>query len=452
MKKRRINTYRDWKRQTVSLDDLLLDPDNIRLNVRHKDQSSILIDLFANEQAFEILKSIVESGFFPDEVPVVIKKDSKYVVLEGNRRVAALQALKEPQTVPQYTNEIKKITVDLIPITQLMVVVAPGRNSALRFLANKHTRRSRKPWKTLRQAYFYYAQYEQGKGIEQLRIEYSGVDIPRFVRMFEVHRIARSMRYDDGIARKVSDEKKFEISTLERIYGDPYVRERIGVSFDEEGHVIVSSHKDAFEKIFARIIADMVNGRISSRKGVRTDAERKKYIDEILPTPLSKSGKLEPATAFVPRSLPAERITKLDMRGINFSLHGYPAVGKMFDEIKLINYRKFPIATYDLIRSFLECALKAYLDYIGERPQKPKTKLREVLQLYAASSHTPNKLQQHAMQIRNNSNGVPYSVERMDMAQHNEDDFIKAAEVKETWEEFKSIFRHILNRDSTIQK
>lgn len=447
MTKRKVaDVYKGWDRQLAQVEDLLLDPENIRLDVAHKDQDSIIVDLFTNEDTFAILESIIESGFFPDEVPVVIKKGNKFVILEGNRRVAALQAMIAPSRVPQYEERIRDVTKNIVTIEKIFIVVAPTRESALKFLANKHTRRSRRPWKTLRQAYFYYAQYEGGKNVEQLRREYPGVDIPRFIKMYEMHRIAKSLHYDNlEVTRKVADEKKFEISTLERIYNDLNVRKKLGLSFDESGHVILTSKKSAFEKAFTRIVGDIVNDRISSRTGIRTESERKLYIDQILPQSLSKATRAVLSQDFTPRVVPSTRPSiTLDMRGIEFALHGYPGVGKMFDELRTINYRRYPIATYDLMRSFLECSLKAYLNFIGERPQQGRVRLQAVLNLYTQSASTPRNLAQKAQRISSSPNGYPYSVERMDMAQHNEEDFILAADVKAAWEEFKPIFRHIL--------
>ncbi len=41
-------------------------------------------------------KSIVLRGYFPNEPLLAIKEKDRYVVVEGNRRLAALKALREP--------------------------------------------------------------------------------------------------------------------------------------------------------------------------------------------------------------------------------------------------------------------------------------------------------------------------------------------------------------------
>src|SRR3989339_1086030 len=105
-----IKNYDDWTRKKVKVTDLFLDPENIRLQVEVKSSQEALInDLFLNESAMDVLESITANGFFPDEVPVVVKEDDKYTVLDGNRRVAALKVLLRPEIVPSKEVSIKKI-------------------------------------------------------------------------------------------------------------------------------------------------------------------------------------------------------------------------------------------------------------------------------------------------------------------------------------------------------
>ena len=77
--------YGDWPRQKVRVSDLFLDPSNIRLQVQVKSpQQSLINDLFLNENAMQVLESIASNGFFPDELPVVIKENGKIVTIEGD--------------------------------------------------------------------------------------------------------------------------------------------------------------------------------------------------------------------------------------------------------------------------------------------------------------------------------------------------------------------------------
>ena len=109
MKKKLINYQQEWKPITVLVASLLLDPENIRLETERKTQDEIVRDLFVNEKAMQILLSIYENGFFPDESPVVVRENKNWVVFEGSRRVASLQAMIDPIHVPRkYKEKIRR--------------------------------------------------------------------------------------------------------------------------------------------------------------------------------------------------------------------------------------------------------------------------------------------------------------------------------------------------------
>lgn len=86
----------------------------------------------------EVMQSIAASGFFPYEALVVAKEGGKYVVIEGNRRLAAVKALLSPQVakengwqVPQIPRAIKETLVDL-------PVIISTREESWRYLGFKH--------------------------------------------------------------------------------------------------------------------------------------------------------------------------------------------------------------------------------------------------------------------------------------------------------------------------
>lgn len=107
--------------QTASPEDLYLDPVNPRLG-RHEigknlDQDQIL-GLMKNWMLDELAVSFLESGFWPQEALIVVKesipgeKSPVLVVVEGNRRLAALKMIlrakaKVPGTEGRWTELIK---------------------------------------------------------------------------------------------------------------------------------------------------------------------------------------------------------------------------------------------------------------------------------------------------------------------------------------------------------
>ena len=96
--------------KNVSIIDLYLDQHNIRTPISEDKQDALIRDMFANEEAFEIVKSYVQNGTFPDEFPIGIKENGRMIIIEGNRRLAALKALNIPSIVPAWTKKIRSLS------------------------------------------------------------------------------------------------------------------------------------------------------------------------------------------------------------------------------------------------------------------------------------------------------------------------------------------------------
>ena len=87
-------------RTTLPLADLLLDPENPRLPpdttlVDRASQHAIALYMETAYRLEDIAESIVERGFDPTEILWVVPTNDRYTVVEGNRRLAALQFLTD---------------------------------------------------------------------------------------------------------------------------------------------------------------------------------------------------------------------------------------------------------------------------------------------------------------------------------------------------------------------
>jgi len=444
----------------MRVSDLFLDPENIRLQVEVKSpQQSLINDLFLNENAMQVLESIANNGFFPDEIPVVVKENGKCFTIEGNRRVAALKALARPELVPSKELEIKQLAKITRPgIHELEVVVAPDRESVRHFLASKHTQSTRRPWRPLRQAYFYKAELERGKTVEDLRKEYPGVDIQKFLRLINIHRIAKSLKYDsDPIGKKVRNERGFPATTIERLYEDKKVRSFLGFDFDKDGEVKIGIDRKEFEKGFQKVVQDVV-GKFSSNFGVvdsrtlNSEKLRAKYLASFSKSEIpNKAPGSKTITSRDFKELEPTKSNlrlKLAPRDISYELKS-AKVRRMLVELQEIDYRKFPNASHDLLRSFLECSLKAYFENhkkpVGAAKPGGYVYLDRVLDEFIGEMKTAknHKLQQVASRIKGNAKMTSYSTLFLNAANHNPDVFATPEEVKDAWDAMEPLFRHI---------
>lgn len=455
----------DWPiEDNISIVDLNLDQHNIRTPISEKDQNALIRDMFANEDAFEIVKSYVQNGAFPDEFPIVIKENRQMIMIEGNRRLAALKALNIPSIVSAWEKKIKSLRNP--KITKIKVVFAPSRDAAIKHIANKHTINYRRPWKPLRQAYFYKSQLDDGKSIEEIINEFPEHNVPRFYKMIEMHHLAKSMNIHESLVSKVHDDRNFPITTLERFYNDKAVAEFLGIEFDLFGTVRGKVPENEFEKGYKRIIEDIAIGKIDSRSHNKA-TERAVYLKKSLAkhkpnlrkigsfsssdfkeiTPQKKAAKKKrvyskkfPKGLFYQSDLPF-RISSTPLRLI-------------YNELKEIDVKSFPNATNDLVRSFLECALVFYLKYTDEYKLVEKNRyhnpsLSEMLHFISTDKCTSiddYNLKEVAKHVRADWKDK-YSLARLNMINHNENYTSVERDVRSTWGKIEGLFKILLNPD-----
>lgn len=154
-----------WPEITLDvIKDLHLDPRNVRLeNPDAKVEADIIEDLFANEGVMSLVEGMCTVGYLTHDVPVAIKRNKRYVMVEGNRRLAALKAIQNPQLVPGYRGRVAALADQLddrSKLSKIRVMVAPSQTEAEQLVAAIHTGNLRRPWKPARQAAFFQAQID----------------------------------------------------------------------------------------------------------------------------------------------------------------------------------------------------------------------------------------------------------------------------------------------------
>lgn len=448
-RKRIINLQADWTEKGIALHQLLLDEENIRLDIENKTQDAVIADLFVNEDAMQILESIYKNGLFPDEIPVVIKQDSKYVVIDGNRRVVSLKAMLSPGIAPkQYQQRIQKLMDGYQPIEKIKVIVAPGRKEAEKYLAAKHTKTTRRPWSALRRAYFYYAQKEGGTNIETLIERYENKDIPRYIRMYETQRIATSLNGISDYVRQRVSSKNFEISTLERLYNDKYVQEKLGISFNPATGQVSVPRNEKFDKAYSKVITDIVDGRITSRKEIKDPKDREKYIDTVVVSPIPSTPKVG-AQKFIPKKTKAGHGNFLIPVNIVSTLDS-AAIDRVIEELQTVNYRKFPNLSVDALRSLLEAVLKKYFDRIGN-PVTKKKGARYVYLQDALSHAKAHFVSEGNNEMRQIIERIEANKEFLEMINHNPSIFSTPDDTKDSWDIMQELFIFIF-KDFAVKK
>lgn len=446
--KKIINYQYEWDSKDIRVEDLMLDPNNIRLEIEDGTQDEIINDLFMNEDAMQILENIRENGYFPDEPPVVVLKNGKYFVLEGNRRVVSLKAMISPKIAPiKYIDKIRKTMIGITPIKKIEVRVARSRRDADLYLAAKHTKTTIKPWTALRRAYFYYAQKEKGQTIEKMMERYKGVDIPKYIKMHEMHHIAMSLRFiPDDTRRKVSNKRTFEITTLERFYNDKYVQDWMNIEFDNSTGEVKVPKTIAFDKVYSTVITDIANKIATSRKQLESEDSRKVYINgvikEVLGDKKIQKKNISASDKFREKSIKiSDKNEKLISSKIVNTLNSY-RINRALWELQNIKYQIFANSAADVLRTFLEIVLKKYLQEIEELP-KPNNKTGFIF-----LGNVLDKMQK--VLNKNNEKSMVQVVEvlkkskwYLDSINHNPDIFPTDDRIKEAWEQMRPLIEFV---------
>jgi disulfide oxidoreductase YuzD len=449
-----LNTI-NWDTSKVKVVNLKLDPKNVRLDIDNPSQDAIIQDLFKNEDAMQIVESIAQNGFFNQEMPIITTEGKDTIVLEGNRRISALKAILNPRLVPQQEAKLRALIKDMGDVSVLENVeakVAPNREEASKIIASIHTVQSRKAWKPLRQAYFYYAQVVEGrKSVKQLSEEYKNVNIPEFVKMWEMHNLIKSVDYKDPVLQRKVASKNFPISTLERLYNNADFQTLAKIEFDEFGQISIGAKGEDFNTLLSKIVNDISDKKIDTRVlNKKTSESYKSYMQEIKDLKIKDAAKPKKAADFTPQPVvPATKAKYGIVPDDIVCTINYPAVKRVLEELKTLNYRKYPNATHDLLRSFLECSLKAYFNHKGVTVNsRGYVQLQHVLNEAKTHFATENvSLVQvvQKMTDQNTQNSYMYSTDYLNAVNHNHQIFSKHDDVEASWDQMENLIRYILD-------
>lgn len=135
----------------AELDDLYLDPTNPRLGRANSGPNVTqerVLELMRGWSLEELAVSFLESGFWPQEAVIVVKEPlydepAKLVVVEGNRRIAALRYLRGAINGNAVSRTWKQLaeTADSVPsdlFTRIPYILAGSRSDVVAFLGFRH--------------------------------------------------------------------------------------------------------------------------------------------------------------------------------------------------------------------------------------------------------------------------------------------------------------------------
>lgn len=490
-----------WDEMVVDVvNDLHLDPRNVRLDIPDGvPESDIVQDLFTNEKALSLVEGIARIGLLTHEVPIVVDRDGQLIVVEGNRRVAALKAIQNPYLAPDHQARISRfaqIVPDRDAVRRITVKKAPSQDDADQLIAALHTGNQRVAWTPARQAAFFQAQLDAGKSPDHLIAQYPTVDVRKFITRSRILELFRNVAYDDPSLGDYARKRRFPVSTLARLYENDKFLDLVGIRVEiGTGEVSLRSSPATFKRVATKIVSDIRDGEINTRSLNKTSSDRYvEYMDELRDL-LNEQHPEDDVPADEPSGNPSSSGSRAGGGTGHGASGGSPgseaAGGGQFDEstdsgkdkakpfpkkrnylntdnltipsafpasiheivkeLSALNIQRFPNATLDLLRTFLEKTIKAYAEVLGEDIRKGSNEkgfvfLSNCLVWLEDHFRTTGMTAyiQPVQKIRGGRYGFVGSKEHLDATNHNHHIFATPDDVRESWATIEGIMKAAL--------
>lgn len=380
-----------WPTKQRFVASLHLDAKNPRLGRETSAQAprEIVQYLFEHDKAFEVAQSIATRGYFPNEPLLAIQEGDQVVVVEGNRRLAALKALREPVlldgAMQRHVERLSRQIENPSEIASVPVTLASSRRATDRQISGRHVGAPVLAWQAENRASFILDKLAEGYTNEQLRdqLGFTLADIQAARQTRAIADMARSLDLPEEVRAKLENPRVKLFTTIERVFDSSVGRDFLKVEPDSEHGLHGTTTKAEFVRGFTKLVIDVALGKQSSRT-LNTNENIQEYFEswDAKERPAKKRGSFIPADI-----IQGSPVTSLSRKSVqpttrDKSLQASNTVLPRDFKIKFGNERlkdirrelvklkreDFPNAGAVLLRVFFELAVLNYLRRAGELP------------------------------------------------------------------------------------
>lgn len=374
------NTWQSTKRAITALH---LDHKNPRLGRESSGKAprELVQFLFDHDKAIEVARSIAKHGFFVNEPLLAIKEEGRLVVVEGNRRLAALKALREPGLLEgsphRQVDRLRRQIDDISTLAKIPIIIAPSRRATDRQVAARHAETAVLSWTKENRSSFILDKLQEGYSNEQIkdRLGFTTADIQEARQFRAIADMARSIHLEDEVKAKVDNPRAKIFTTIERVFKSKAGREALCIKPDEQHGVKINATKARFEKAYTKLVSDIALGKQSSRS-LNKDNQIRSYFDswasEELPKRTTKTvvpadvvnNKMLSSSKMVSNTKAAPKAKTASKKVIPPSFkvrHGSDRLVDLRKELGKINRDDLPNSGALGLRVFLELAMIDYL-------------------------------------------------------------------------------------------
>ncbi|WP_036308083.1 hypothetical protein, partial [Methyloglobulus morosus] len=360
-------------KQGISVGNLLLDLANYRI-IKQGNQKATR-DAIIAEQGRKLVKlaeDIIANGLNPFDLPMVIDAEDgnqNYIVVEGNRRLTAINLMLEPELAKDTViysafSKLSKNHSDAIPKV-LDCVIAPNKESALVWINRKHANglegAGTEHWSSMAKAR---ADAEQG-------IPRPDLDVINFVLAHD--------DIDENVRHHL-EGAKFNITTLERLVTTKELQDAAGFTL-KSGKLVAKTEPSWLKAVLTDLVTTIANGKRAGNKFTERDIDaqdkREKFIASLLNDhPKQTKATEEWTVSGNPKTTPSKLTTKPPgTRGTlsteeqknlipkKFKLN-LPSgkVNDIFIELKNLDVVTYRHAVSVLFRVFVELSIQRHID------------------------------------------------------------------------------------------
>lgn len=251
-----------WPIVKIQIEDLILDKENPRLALpTGATQQEVRNALFREAGILDLIESILANGgLFPGENIIGIKEGNSYRVLEGNRRLCAIQCLLNHSLAPEKSNEqLEKITksvpLELKRLNPVDTLIAPSWEAAQPIITARHSQYAIEKWSFLSKWRRDYLQFRKTGSIEKVAAVFreEASDVISNIRNFVIIDYIRRIPAFNAQEREYLNNNKLPVSQL-TWHLSKELKTYLKIDYDGNFNLIIGIDENKFMYIMERLV------------------------------------------------------------------------------------------------------------------------------------------------------------------------------------------------------